>query len=86
MLGTGRSTPPPQLLQLPYLTVLPVQDLEGLDVPRSDALGQDLALEVKLSEVGETPRGIWGAQREASSLAPPPGPPSLPLGRHQLPT
>lgn len=34
--------------QLPYLTVFPVQDLEGLDVPRPDALGEHFALEVKL--------------------------------------
>ena len=45
--------------RLPYLTVFPVQDLEGLDVPRPDALGEHFALEVKLREVRETPRGIW---------------------------
>lgn len=36
------------LLQLPYLTVFPVQDLESLDVPGLDALRQHFALEVKL--------------------------------------
>lgn len=33
--------------RLPYLTVFPVQDLEGLDVRRLDALRQHFALEIK---------------------------------------
>lgn len=39
---------PCPLTQLPYLTVFPVQDLEGLDIPRPNALGEHFALEVKL--------------------------------------
>lgn len=34
--------------RLPYLTVFPVQDLEGLDVPELNTLRQPFALEVKL--------------------------------------
>lgn len=50
-MGVGGSMAFPRpcpLTQLPYLTVFPVQDLEGLDVPRPNTLGEDFALEVKL--------------------------------------
>lgn len=46
----GQHVPPlPQpTAWVPYLTVFPVQDLEGLDIPRPDALRQHFALEVEL--------------------------------------
>lgn len=49
--GAERQRGPPSPLptaQMPYLTVFPVQGLEGLDVPRPDAFGQHFALEVEL--------------------------------------
>lgn len=45
-------------ISLPYLTVFPVQDLEGLDIPRADALRQHFTLKVQLNKIRETPGGI----------------------------
>lgn len=44
----AQSSNPGLTLPGPYLTVLPIQDLEGLQIPGPHALGQHLALEVQL--------------------------------------